>query len=676
MLERILIERVPGLRLLVILTARPEFLPNWPEGDHISTLIVERFTPDEAERFLAGITTGLALPKSLRQEIIERSDSIPLFLEEVCKATSENIADMSRTHGRGVSQSITAVNVPTSLAGSLMERLDRLGPVKQVAQVAAAIGQVFSGSTLANVGLLPDDELQPALDQLVQAEIILPRQKSADPTYVFKHALVQDAAYASMLRGERKDLHLKLAAILEDEQRGSRISQPELIALHCARGGLPAKAVGYWRIAGERARGRSANSDAIAHFGNALELLDALADAEALEEIEIELRTNLALALSAVHGGGSREVGENYTRARSLSSYNAGSAEHFPVMIGCWNNSFAAGQINDAMSLSEEVLRIADRKNDPSYAVEANRIRGMTQFYNGDFIGARESIRAVIDLHDREDHKKHALRFGLDPLVCCHAYLSYAYLFLGQREDALRSSNEAIAEAERIAHPYSNAFALAFAAFVRVNLELHEEALDLANRVIGYAIEGEFQFFERQQKVVKAWAEVQTGTAGVVNMRAAVDAFLGSSTNIGSTRIMSMMAEASLLDGAHDHARQMLDQARDAATQKGETFYLAEIHRLQAELTLAELGRDRLGAACDDLATALDFAEAQNAAIWIWRTARTVSRLHAVTLPASQLEMPDLAFEDFASDEAAIAARLTGSRALMGEMAQLTAGAL
>ncbi|MBY8977772.1 AAA family ATPase [Rhodobacteraceae bacterium NNCM2] len=670
LLERILIDRVPGLPIMVILTARTEFLPNLPQQPHITTLLVNRFTPEEAALFLERMTADGTLPEAVHKQIIERSDAIPLFLEEVCKATRENIALNRRAHGVGATQSAAAASVPTSLASSLMERLDRLGPVKQVAQVASAIGQVFSGNTLEHIGLLEPEELHEALDQLVQAEIIIPKQKSTEPTYVFKHALVQDAAYSSMLRGERRDLHVKLAAILEDEQAGSAIGQPELIALHCERGGLPGKAIQYWRLAGARARERSANSDAIAHFTNGLELLSEIQNEDITSEIEIELRTNLALALSAVHGGGSKEVGENYSRARSLSGYNAGTVEHFPVMIGCWNNSFASGHINEALSISEEILRIADRKNDASYALEANRVRGMTLFYNGDFLGARDRILSVLGLHDREHHKQHALRFGLDPLVCCHAYLSYAHLFLGQADEARRSGDEGIAEAERINHPYSIAFALAFAAFVRVNLELPDEALDLANRAIGHAVESEFQFFANQQRVVKTWAELQTDAGTVVDMQAAVETFLSSSTNIGSTRIMSMMAEASLSHGENGYARKMLDRALNSAVTNGEMFYLAEIRRLQAEQAYLSDPAGAMGACCDLLTKSLNIADEQSGAIWVRRTAQTILRMHGARVAVEKAERSGngLDFNSFTAEEGELAARMAAAREMVGAM--------
>lgn len=671
LLEYLLLERIPKLPILVLLTARPEFLPSWPNGTHTSTIEVGRLSNAEASAFLDRMEAAETLPEETRRQVIERSDAIPLYLEEVCKATRENLAHKDQANEQDPSGIRTQAvsGVPTSLASSLMARLDRLGEVKEIAQVASVIGPVFPATALSHLLSISVDELVPSLEQLNQAEIILPRQKTAEPSYVFKHALTHEAAYYSVLKRERKRLHVQLAMMLEQEAFGGPDSQPELIARHYARGGRLRDAIEKWRQAGELARKRSANSDAIAHYTNGLELLGELPREEITDEIEIDLRTKLALALTAIHGAGSKEVGLNYAKARSLSGYKVDSEDHFPVMVGVWSNSFMGGDLKGAHSATEEILRIADRKNDATYAVEANRARGMTLFYRGDFSGAQDHISQTLALHDPEFHHHHALRFGLDPLVCCHAYLSYAQLFLGQKKAAIETSQLAIEEAKRTGHLYSEAFAMAFAALVRVNLEMPKEAAQLAQETIDCARNSEIEFFAKQQLVVKAWANAMKNPDAIDDMTTKVNAFLASHSSIGATRVMCMMAEMNLRHGREADAQAMLSRALKRANEKGELYYLSEIHRLQAELAWATQGSAGIGVVTTQLSRAIDIAEQQHAAIWIRRNAQCAQRLYRLMMKDTSLgNEQSLRLDSFTHDDVELAARISFVRKIIHRM--------
>lgn len=671
LLEYLLLERIPNLPILVLMMARPEFLPSWPYGAHTSTIEVGRFSNAEASAFLDGMEAAEALPEETRRQVIERSDAIPLYLEEVCKATRENLHHngQAKAQSSGSIGTQTISGVPTSLASSLMARLDRLGTVKEIAQVASVIGPVFSATALSHLLSISVDELMPSLEQLNDAEIILPRQKTAEPSFAFKHALTHEAAYYSVLKRERKRLHVLLAMMLEQEAFGGPDSQPELIARHYARGGRPRDAIEKWRQAGELARTLSANSDAIAHYTNGLELLGELPREETTDEIEIDLRTKLALALTAIHGAGSKEVGYNYAKARSLSGYKVDSEDHFPVMVGVWSNSFMGGDLKGAHSVTEEILRIADRKNEAAYAVEANRARGMTLFYRGDFNGAQNHISQTLELHDPEFHHHHALRFGLDPVVCCHAYLSYAQLFLGQKKAAIETSQLAIEEAKRTGHLYSKAFAMAFAALVRVNLEMPKEAAQLAQETIDCARDSEIEFFAKQQLVVKAWAHTMENPNAIDDMTSKVNAFLALHSSIGATRVMCMMAEMNLRHGREADAQAMLSRALERANEKGELYYLSEIHRLQAELAWATQGPAGINVISTQLFRAVDIAEQQHSAIWIRKNALSAQRLHRLIIKDTSLDVErGSELDSFTHDDVELAARTRFARQIAHEL--------
>ena len=239
---------------------------------------------------------------------------------------------------------------------------------------------------------------------------------------------------------------------------------------------------------------------------------------------EIDLRINLALALTALHGAGAADVKDNYFRARQLSQVTRDDAKYFTIMVGSWLNSFIGADLYDAELLSTELLGFAERNDDVAYLIEAKRTRGMTLFYMGKFAEARSTIESALKLHDPEHHGLHAVRYGLDPLVCCYGYLAYALLFLGYAGEALRRSEEAVTSAHALGHPYTYAFALAFAALVRQNLERKKEARNLATRTIQLSKANEFHFFLRQQLVVRAWADARQGRT--VEMRKAVNSFL------------------------------------------------------------------------------------------------------------------------------------------------------
>ncbi len=629
LLDRVVVNRVHSLPMLILLTAREEFEPSWSNKRHITKLDLVRLSPMESEKLLNELALEIQLPDPIKKEIIDRSDRIPFFLEEVFKATSEGFL-RNKSRKNADAQSLqTELEVPTSLVGSLTARLDRLGPAKAVAQVAAAVGIRFSFEVLNDISRLGVAKLRQALDQLLALEIVCPLHEAAETTFVFKHALLRDAAYSSLLRGERRKLHQQIAEIFLEKYPEIAKNMPELLAHHYSSAGLAEQAIDCWLKAGERARERSANSEAIGHLSSGLNTLKALQPNEACIKREIDLRTSLALALAALHGGGAIEVGENYDRARQLGRHSNDLTKQFTIMIGSWLNSFIGSDLNKAKLLSRELLELAGRTGETAHLVEAKRARGMTLFYIGNFSESRSTIESALALHDPEHHKQHALRYGLDPLVCCEAYLAYVYLFLGYSSEALGRSDKSVLVAQAIQHPYTYAFSLAFASFVRQNLGMRDEAKRLAIKAIQFARKNEFQFWRKQQSVVRYWADAHRGNmrGRTSKMRAAVDSFLEAGPMIGSTRILSMMAEVYIKYGFAEEGSGVLQRAHDTVAKTGEMYYLAEIYRLEAELCLVHRGTEGIAGSCTYLQQALDISESQKAILWQIKIAQTVASL-------------------------------------------------
>ncbi len=623
LIDRLVLDRVQDLPMLVLVTCRPEFVPAWPAEHYITHNRLKRLSPADAETLLMEMDQGKFLTPPLIKEIINKSDRIPLYLEEIFKATNENII-----LGRNEDQfNRNLSGIPSMLAGSLMERLDRLEKAKDVTQVAAAIGQLFTFEILEDLVPLGHEELQKALDRLVHADIIRRRGAGVASIYIFKHSLIRDAAYSSLLLAERIKLHASIAQLLEKKHPDVVKQVPERLAHHYSEAGLIEQAISYWQIAGERARERFANSEAIGHVSKALDLLENLTDDEVKDQKEMELRTTLALSLTALKGGGAEEVKANYSRARLLSQRSNDASKQFTIVLGSWLNSFMSANLIEAQLLSSELLELAELKGNESNLVEAKRIRGMTMLYLGEFTQSRSFLERAIELHDVEKHKLHALRYGLDPLICCESYLAYALWFLGCPELAVARCQHAVTAARSLKHPYTRVLSLAYAAFLHQNLEIKEKTKELANKAIRISEVNEFQYWAKQQSVLRSWAqaELNKSNAGVQELRQAVDAYLEIGPCLQLTRALTLMAEIYIKHDQFDECLKMLDKAMEIANNTGEKYYLAEIHRLHAELLICRNGVQAIDKICAQYRFSLDIAEYQGAVSWQFKSARSIA---------------------------------------------------
>ena len=305
----LLIDRAATLRALIILTFRSEFTPPWVGRPHVTLLSLNRLPRRHRAEMIAHLTGGKILPRGVADQIIDRTDGVPLFIEELTKSVVES----GWVTGGG-----EHLAIPTTLQASLLARLDRLAPTREVAQIAAALGRQFSHELISAVADMPSARLENALEQLVRAELVFRRGKPPDATYTFKHALVQDAAYSTLLRSRRQQLHGRIAATLERQFPEIAATQPELVAQHCTSAGVVEKSVEYWDKAGRMAVQRSTMAEAAAHFGKALELLGSLPRSPEQCSNERSLQLALAGALTAAKGWASPEAGEAYARARSV----------------------------------------------------------------------------------------------------------------------------------------------------------------------------------------------------------------------------------------------------------------------------------------------------------------------------------------------------------------------
>jgi tetratricopeptide (TPR) repeat protein len=447
------LDRIADARVLTVLTSRPDQQPGLAGHPHVTRLTLNRLGRVGVEAIVARLAVGRTLSGDVIDAIIARTDGVPLFVEELTKAVLET----------------GETAVPASLHDSLMARLDRIPEVKEVAQTAACIGRAFDYALLAVIADKPEPALATALDRLTAAELVFRRGVLPDATYTFKHALVQDAAYQSLLKSKRQQLHARIAEMLEQRSPGVGEAGPEVLARHLTDAGLTERAIPYWRRAGALAAGRSANLEAIAHLSKGLDLIETLpATPERLEE-ELALRLAIGGPLIATKGIATTEVERTYSRASALCEQLGRSAELFPVLRGLWNCYFVRGELHRAHDLAERLVALAEEQGAPLRRALARRALGTSLFYFGRFADAASELNQGIAIDDTVaawEDPAHLLLYTERAGVVCRLYSGWTLWFLGFPDEALERIETGLALGQRLAQANSLAFALIFSALL------------------------------------------------------------------------------------------------------------------------------------------------------------------------------------------------------------------
>ena len=447
------VDRIRTLRVLLIVTYRPEFEPLWIGRPHVTALILNRLGEHEIAAMIEDVTGNKPLPASIRKGISERTDGIPLFVEEMTKAVLEAESDPATTTA-AVPYSVLAV--PASLHASLMARLDRVGAAKEVAQIGAAIGREFSHALLAATVRKPEAELAPALDRLTQSGLLFRQGVPPHATYQFKHALVQDAAYSMLVRNRRQQLHARIAATMEDQFPEIVNAQPEVLARHCAEAGSLEKAIGYWLKAGQQAIARWAMTEAVAQFRRGLCLLSGMPDDVTRHEQELGLQIELGHALFATNGYAAPESGEAFARARQLCEL-LNRPPSREMLIGQFVFSIGREELQQAEHHADAIRRAGEARNDQRWNAAGLACSGFISFLRGRFIDARAHYENVLGLWDPT--YRPSVVSPDDPYVASLIILSRTLLCLGYVDQARLRKDEALAEARRIS-PHNLTYAL------------------------------------------------------------------------------------------------------------------------------------------------------------------------------------------------------------------------
>src|SRR5262245_2919513 len=472
-------------RIFVLVSFRPEFFPQWLDESHITMLRLNRLPREQSEAIIFDVAGHKELPHGLYEQIVRKADGIPLFAEELTKTVLESglLQDTGKRYITvGAEPSLA---IPTTLLGSLTARLDRLGPVREIAQIGATIGREFPYRLLAAVAPVSGPSLQTALAQLAACELIFVRGELPESTYIFKHALVQDAAYATMVRSKRQQLHSRIADALMEGFPETVETQPELMAHHFGQAGLTERAVEYWRKAGRRAIERSANAEAIRHLTSALESLQSLPESSERRCAALELEVMLGQAMIADRGYAARETREILLRARTLIDDLTDPSQKFAILYGIWASHYVGGDVVKQRDAAAEFLAAAERHKDTAALSIAHRALGTTCLTTGDFAAGLHHLKRARTLYDSQRHACYRYQYGQDIGVAALCYLSWALWHLGYVDQASTVAAEAMKSAEALSHPHTLVYTICHArAFMDLFNRRSDDTQSYADRMI------------------------------------------------------------------------------------------------------------------------------------------------------------------------------------------------
>ena len=584
-----LMDQVPTARMLLLLLCRPDFHPPWASRSYLTQIALSRLNRRQVEIMVERITGGKALPTELLQELVAKTDGVPLFVEELTKMVLESGLVKEREEQYVLVAPLPQLAIPDTLHDSLMARLDRLGPAKQVAQLGATLGREFSYAVLQAVLPLDEVTLQKELIQLVDAELLYQRGLSPQSRYRFKHVLIQEAAYQSMLRSTRRHHHRRIAQVLEARFPDTCTRHPELVAHHYTEAGLGEQAIPYWQRAGQRAIEHSANLEAISHLTKGLEVLKTLPETPERIHQEITLQLALGGPLLMLKDNTALEVVQLYNRALALCQQTGDGRQRFSVLTGLYSVYSAQGSQQTTRELAEQSLALAQDMHDPVLLQVAHTMLGTTLLRMGEFVSARMHIEQGLD--SRSHRQNHAvLLSGVDLEVAGSTWLAWSLWMLGYPDRALAKSHEGLHLAKELSHTHSLAFALFFAALLhqcRRETQCAQERLDAA---MSLSNEQGFVRWLAGGMMLRGWILAEQGSVeeGIAQLQHGLSTWRTMGSELALPHYLAMLAEAYGKGGRAHEGLCVLVEALAIAHKNAERRFDAELLRLKGELLLLQ----------------------------------------------------------------------------------------
>jgi class 3 adenylate cyclase/predicted ATPase len=621
-------EQIPTTSILTVLTCRPHFQPAWHHRSYLTEMTLNHLSHTQVEQIVTGVTDGKTLPQEVLAQIVAKTDGVPLFVEECTKSLLESGQLKAIDKHYELTGSLSTFAIPTTLQDSLMARLDRLMTGKVIAQLGAAIGRQFAYDLLHTVSQLDEATLQRELGRLVEAEIVYHRGVPPQATYTFKHALIQDAAYASLLKSTRQQYHQRIAQVIEQQFPETVEAQPELLASHYTEAGLTEQAVHYWYYAGQSTAKRSAHTEAIAHLRQGLALLDTLSETPERLQREVDMLIALGASLLAMQGYAASEVKQLYSRAQHLCQHLDDPQQLFPILRGLWNYALVRAELQTAHTLGAQLLALAYQAQDAAMLMMAHRALGTTLFVVGAVAAAHTHFVQGMALYDPQQHRALAFLSGEDAGVVCHSRAAWALWWLGYPEQGLARNAAMVALAQQSAHPYSLNFVLDGAAMfhqfrraVRATQECAEAASNLAGA------QG-FSYVMAGASLLRGWALAQHGQAqdGIEQLTQGLSAWRATGAEVCRPYFLALLADVHGTLGAPETGLAVLTEALTLVDLTGERWYEAELYRLKGALLLQQHGDNQTEAeTC--FAQAITIAQNQQAKSWELRAATSLARL-------------------------------------------------
>ncbi len=624
----LLVDQGPTARILTLFTCRPDFSPPWTGRSHLTQITLPRLPRHQAAEMIGRVAHGKSLPAEVVEQVVAKTDGVPLFVEELTKMVLDSGLLQAREERYELTGPLPPLAIPTTLNDSLMARLDRLAAVKGLAQLGATLGREFSYELLQAVAPWDEETLRRGLQQLVEAEFLYQQGLPPQATYLFKHALIQDAAYQSLLRSTRQQYHQRIAQALEARFPDLFETQPELLAHHYTEAGVLAQAIPYWQRAGQRAIQRSAHVEAISHLTRGIEVLAALPDTAERTQHELLLQTTLGSVLMATKGQGAAEVGQAYARARELCRHVGETPQLFPVLFGLWRFYLVRAEYQTARELAEQCLSLAQQVQDLALLLQAHFALGVSLLWLGEVVPARAHLEQSIALYNPQEHRALAFRAGLDLGVWCLSHAAQALWLLGYPDQALRRSHEALLLGQEVSHPPSLAAVLFYVAFIHCYRREAQATQERAEAAMTLASAQGLPQWLTVGRLLRGWALAMQGQAeeGIAQMRPSLAAWRAMGSGLAVSHYLVLLAEAYGRAGQAEEGLRLLAEALVHMDTTGEVYWAEEVYWLKGELLLRQAIPDEAQAeTC--LHQALDIARHQQTRSGELRAATSLARL-------------------------------------------------
>lgn len=609
---KLLLVKGPWPRILLLLTHRPMPRQDATFGAQGIRIELDPLADEHVYNMIEHIAGDRRLPAEVQRYIADRTDGVPIFIEEMTRAVLESGWPGEGTDHLESGTTLESLSIPVTLQDLLLARLDRLGPAKDLAQLAAVLGREFAYLVLRAVTSVSDTALRQALDLLVQGGVLSQHGEPPAARYTFKHALIQEAAYRLLLTGKRQQHHARVAEALVAGFPEIIEARPELVAHHYAEAGMPAPAVGYWLTAARRDIERSANVEATRHARQALTLLDRLPPTTERDALEVALQTTLGSATIALQGYGSSEVERAFGRAQELCARLGNAEQMFKAQLGLWTYHVVRADYTRALDLADRLLCLAQAPAAPPALIHAHYCIGFTRYYAGEFGVSYDVLCSGAAIACEDADPALMLPTGDDVRIHLLSFLALSLWHLGRPDEAAGRGAEAIALARRRGHPYGLSFALVLGGFVGMLLRDIASTKNLVEEGLGLALEKGYRYMTLMGGFLRGWVAVEEGAAdeGLAMMRRAIDSIRVSGAQMGQTLLMIELAASYLRLQRPDEARQWLDEVEAAVQVTGERNFEAEFHRLRAESMIAFEGH-RSGTAKEAFFRGLDVAQRQ-----------------------------------------------------------------